>query len=240
MLTRAAVPRHRQGGLSLVELMVGIAVGLFVLAAAAAMTATQLTDNRRLLLETQVQQDLRMTADIIARDLRRSGYAGSQWVRGIWPPTGGALSTSLSNPFSGFSPAQDEDTVVQFQYWDSDAGATRNAGYRLQGTRVQSLLGATWQDLTDTATLTITEFTVDTQPVAVSSGPLAGKLPCPRMCSDGTTDCWPSVDVRDISVTIAGEAASDSRVQHRFTRVVRLRNDLVNFEPGAGGSACPT
>lgn len=57
----------RQRGLSLVELMVGITVGLFVVAAAATLVANQLSDNRRLLLETQVQQDLRATMDIITR-----------------------------------------------------------------------------------------------------------------------------------------------------------------------------
>ncbi len=43
-----------QRGLSLVELMVGITDGLFVVAAAATLVANQLSDNRRLLLETQV------------------------------------------------------------------------------------------------------------------------------------------------------------------------------------------
>ena len=51
--------------------MVGVAVGLFVVAAASMLVATQLSDNRRLTLETQVQQDLRAAADIITRELRR-------------------------------------------------------------------------------------------------------------------------------------------------------------------------
>ena len=37
------------------------------------MVATQLSDNRRLLIETQVQQDLRASMDIITRQLRRDG-----------------------------------------------------------------------------------------------------------------------------------------------------------------------
>lgn len=63
----------RQRGLSLVELLVGISVGLFVLAGATLLLSTQLGDNRRLLLETQLQQDLRATMDIITRELRRAG-----------------------------------------------------------------------------------------------------------------------------------------------------------------------
>ena len=53
--------------------MVGIALGLFVVAASTALVANQLGDNRRLLLETQVQQDLRASMDIITRQMRRAG-----------------------------------------------------------------------------------------------------------------------------------------------------------------------
>jgi len=69
------IRRHRsaQQGLSLVELMVGITIGLFVVAAASLVVSNQLFDNRRLLLETQLQQDLRATMDIITRQLRRAG-----------------------------------------------------------------------------------------------------------------------------------------------------------------------
>ena len=62
MLVRPSA-RAAQRGLSIVEMMVGIAVGLIVVAAATLMVAGQLADNRRLLLETQVQQDLRASAD---------------------------------------------------------------------------------------------------------------------------------------------------------------------------------
>ena len=56
-----------QRGMSLVELMVGITVGLFIVAAATTLMANQLSDNRKLLVETQIQQDLRASMDIITR-----------------------------------------------------------------------------------------------------------------------------------------------------------------------------
>ena len=56
--------RSNQRGLTLVELMVGLAVGLFVLAGATLVVSSQLNDNRTLLLETQIQQDLRAKARI--------------------------------------------------------------------------------------------------------------------------------------------------------------------------------
>ena len=94
MLTERKSARGRMRGLSLVELMVGVAVGLFVVAAAALMASGQLSDNRRLLLETQLQQDLRATVDIVTRELRRTGYWASP-QSGVPSPTEG---TVVGNP----------------------------------------------------------------------------------------------------------------------------------------------
>ena len=70
---QAVLGARSQRGLSLVELMVGIAVGLFVVAGAVMVVTTQLGDNRRLLLDAQLQQDLRATLDIVTREVRRAG-----------------------------------------------------------------------------------------------------------------------------------------------------------------------
>ena len=63
----------RQRGLGLVELMVGITVGLIVAAGASMMAVNQINEHRRLMLETQIQQDLRSVADLLQQDLRRAG-----------------------------------------------------------------------------------------------------------------------------------------------------------------------
>jgi type IV pilus assembly protein PilW len=81
-------------GLSIIELLIGIAIGLFVLAGATMVASNQLTDNRRLLLETQIQQDLRAAMDIIARDLRRGGFWDNAYTS-VAPST-----AALINPYS--------------------------------------------------------------------------------------------------------------------------------------------
>ena len=87
-MLKPALRRCVARGLSLVELMVGIAVGMFVVAAAATLVATQLTENRGLQLELQVQQDLRATADIITRELRRGASLASfgDATSYVWTP----------------------------------------------------------------------------------------------------------------------------------------------------------
>jgi type IV pilus assembly protein PilW len=211
-----------QRGLSLVELMVGIAVGLFVVAAAAMLVSLQLNDNRRLLLETQVQQDLRAAADIITRELRRIGHwpdaAQFVWTEGAGVPP--------NNPYSNVD--VDDPGKVEFSYWRRPAEAGP-FGFKHEGHVLKTLLGAGgWQELTDGNTLRITAFSVtprdDEEPPP--------RLTCPKLCADGTNACWPTLEVRVLDVNIEGRAASDPSVRRSLHSVVRLRNDRVD-------GACP-
>jgi type IV pilus assembly protein PilW len=219
---------RRQMGLSIVELMVGIAVGLLVVAGAVVVTTSQLGDNRRLLLETQLQQDLRATADIISRELRRAGanVAPNAAESAVWFP---GSPGSQPNPFAFVAPDASE-----FSYRRS-AGATGPYGFQLEGTVIKSQLAAAgWQDLTDSATMRVTGFTVTPEPEP------AQLLPCPRLCADLSTDCWPTVAVRKYRVEITASATNDPAIQRSITSVVRLRNDEVNFRSAGGDEFCPT
>ncbi|MEW6706160.1 MAG: prepilin-type N-terminal cleavage/methylation domain-containing protein [Pseudomonadota bacterium] len=82
----------RQQGLSLVELMVGVAIGLMVVATASTLMGHQLHDARALQVEHQVDQDLRAAADLIVRDLRRAHEAEVD---------GRALSYTWPDPATG-------------------------------------------------------------------------------------------------------------------------------------------
>lgn len=213
-----------QSGLSLVELMVGITVGLFVVAAASTLVANQLSNNRRLLLETQVQQDLRSSMDIITRQLRRAGAGTANNVEaGIAaaPAAGGA-----SSPFGVIAPLSAAGTETQFTYY-FDASQQGPYGFKLENNIVKSKMQAAiggsyqWQELTDPNTLKVTRFSIT--PRTVSSTP----LPCPKLCSDGTTDCWPRLLVRSFVVEIEGEAKSDPAVRRALRNDVRVRNDAI-------------
>ncbi len=216
-------------GLSIVELMVGIAIGLFVVAAASMLVATQLSDNRQLTLETQVQQDLRATADIITRELRRAGHWGrardSVGAPGNTNPYGAIAKADDGSAFAD----GDVSTMVLLSYSRSAIEAAENGavddaerlGFRLNGGVVQTQLGnGNWQALTDANTLNVTAltFTMNVQPV-----PLACAKPCPG----GGEACWPQLLVRDIRLDIAGEAAHDSSVRRSLQSNVRLRNDAL-------------
>jgi type IV pilus assembly protein PilW len=224
---------RRQRGLSLVELMVGIAVGLFIVAGTVMLATSQLSENRRVLLETQVQQDLRATADIIARDLRRASRQSdvdalrnvAQWPQPA-PPAQNLLAAIDIN-------AAEDD--VRYRYLQPTGVTQSGFQFDAAAGRIRTLVGNAWQDLTDPNALEIVEFRVQQ-----FDGPVAAvRLPCPRLCPPpgGPEDCWPTLQVRELLVTIAGRARSDPSVQHALSTRVRLRNDVLFFNGGAG--VCP-
>ena len=90
-----------QRGLSMVELMVGIALGMFLVAGASTLFVNHLDNSRRLLLEARLNQDLRATADLITRDLRRAGYWGNALQGTV---ATGAGSTTVVNPYRSVTP----------------------------------------------------------------------------------------------------------------------------------------
>jgi len=219
---------RRQAGLSMVELMVGVAIGLFVVAGATVAVSNQLGDNRRLMLETQIQQDLRAAADVIARDIRRSGY----WANakdGIWRPGVLAIAT---NPYTGIQAAASgvAASAVRFGYSrgaeNNVLDATDESGFRLANTgAIEMLVGGNWQALTDAITLRVTDFrvTLTSQDVALS---------CLNPCPLGAPACPPTQTVRDIKVDIVGTAVHDPSLQRSARTNVRVRNDIIN-------GACP-
>lgn len=225
-------PMAAQRGLSLVELLVGITVGLFVVAAATLVVSTQLGDNRRLLTETQMQQDLRATADIITRELRRAGAWGvpSTAAGAVWTP----VNSAGTNPNVAVTPAV--GVATQVDYLSSRTpGQNGPYGFRLAGGAIETLLaGGGWQQLTDRAVMEVTTFTVTPQ----NEAPL--QVPCPKPCPDMTTNCWPTVTVRAFAVDITARAVSDATVVRSVRSTVRLRNDLVQFnDPLNPTLACP-
>jgi prepilin peptidase dependent protein B len=219
-------------GLSLVELMVGIAVGLMVVAGASFVAVNQIGDNRRLLLETQIQQDLRAAADMVARDLRRAGYWGAA-ESGVWEGNDPSVAPNPYRDTSPDAPEEDPVTEVTFSYSRDAAGAEDGAvdddrerfGFKLEGGVIRMRLGGAWQALTDGNLLEVTRFDVNLNEQAAQQA-------CFNECPGGGTACWPTQAVRRFTVDIAGRAVADPAVVRSVRESVRLRNDIT-------GGACP-
>lgn len=212
--------------MTLVEMLIGMAVGMVLLAGATLVLSTQLGDNRRLLLETQLQQDLRASMDIITRDLRRAGST-AQAADSVWQPKqpvpadAGLASIELEG-----------GDTVHFQY-QRDGTRQGPWGFRLNRGRLQSLLGAAgWQELTDRNVMEVTAFEVAEASVVTE------QMPCPKACSADpmNTACWPTLTVRTYMVRIEARSTLDAAVRHSQRGQVRVRNDALSFGRAA---VCP-
>jgi len=216
--------KRRARGLTLVELLIGLTLGLFVAAGAGAWIATSLREHRAALLEGRLMQDLRSGANAIARDLRRAGYWGAA-VEGVWLP---GSTAAMSNPYAAVAPLGAASDAIAFAYSrdavENDAlDANEQFGFRLRNGVIQMQMGGGWQAVTDVETLVVTAFqiTPDVQTVSLESA-------CPAACPASSVTCPPRVAVRSLALRIDGRAAHDAAVLRSVRARVRLRNDAVS------------
>jgi prepilin peptidase dependent protein B len=220
-MTRRTSCRRATRGLSLVELMVGIVVGLFIVSGGVYFAVNFNAENRRLLLEARLTQDMRAAMDIVTRDIRRAGYwqnaASGVTLFGstVVPVSYDATAFAALTPASGASAA-----AVTYAY-DKSASAAATAAdqsaFALSGGVLTTTIGGSGaQPLTDSGTTTVTAFTVTQQ---ATSEPIA----CSASCVGAAC---PMVHVRELTVTLSASSAIDSSIARTLKNRVRIRNDL--------------
>lgn len=211
--------RMQQHGVSLVELMVGLALGLLITAAGLSLLASQWREQRSSTAAMRLMQELRSATDIIGRDLRRAGH----WAAPV---------AAAANPYAAFAPQAAASDAAQFAYSrDSTENhlldGTEQFGLRLRNGVIELLLGAGgWQALTDAGTLVVTELSL--QP-ARQSVPLLEH--CATPCPPGVA-CEPRLEQRSVAIRITARATDDPGLVRRLTSHIQLRNDVVS-------GACP-
>ncbi|MCV2368819.1 prepilin-type N-terminal cleavage/methylation domain-containing protein [Paucibacter oligotrophus] len=232
--------RKKNRGTSLIELMVGIAVGMIVVAGASVMMTSQLAEHRRLTLETQVQQDLRTAADLMLRDLRRAGsWAVPQ--NGVWSP--GAAAAPMVNDYADTAlTAAHGSSILEYSYSrHKDRGrstgatpiadaednimssSTEKFGFKIEdGGILKFRIGDRWQPLTDKEVLIITAFDVQLKEQQIPLDDLYG-VACPA----GSASSPPRQLLRRFDIALTGRAAHDARVQRTIKVTSRIRNDQL-------------
>lgn len=217
-------------GLSVVELMVGLAVGMFIVAAALLSTVHLTESNRRVLLEARLNQDMRATMDMVTRHLRRAGYWGNAQA-GARGADGSATSYATTG-YAEVTPVAGAASAVSLriaQDADDLAGADETFEFRLEpdaqgkGRLQVRLAGATnYQDLTDPAITDVRDFRVEPR----NADPVA--LSCPGSCASGSLPACPTLQVRRYEVSLTARASFDPAVQRTLQATVRLRNDALS------------
>jgi prepilin peptidase dependent protein B len=227
--------RATQRGTSLVELMVGLTVGLVVLAAAVQAMAQHLRATQRQMIDARVSQDARVIADLAARELRRAGH---------WDAIArGQADATRVNPHADIAMAQVPPGSAGFAQVTHTYGGTgadaRDAGFCSRGGVAYLRMGGAapcgglgWQALNDPAVTRVVELTASVPAVARTISLLDR---CTRpVCADGSTvvtpggpSCGPRLTVREVTVRVVVRATRGDDAIRSATQTVRVANDAL-------------
>ena len=241
--------KKKQQGVTMIELLVGLLVGLVVLGAATAAFLSSLgaqTDNLGL---ARLNQDRRSMMDIMTRDIRRAGFVTSDPAKNS--------AALLNNPF--FSADKDirvlnSGACIVYSYNANDdsppvVGSNEHFGFRLNGNGVLQMRSSgttntscddgTWESITEPEilitdlTFTLSESSLNATSMATDSnddGVMDGDDNGNGFCDTGEAcNTCQSGDaclyVRSVTISLSGEIRSDDTVTQTITQQVRLRND---------------
>jgi type IV pilus assembly protein PilW len=229
--------QHR--GISLLEMLVTIALGLFLVGATAGLLTSQLAEHRRVLLDTRVTQELRAVLDLVTRDLRRAGYWGHAANAATNP------ATAPANPYDGlYPPATAADSRLGYAYNHDEVeddivagnerfglrlnSTNRSVDWRLSGSAVAPVNADNWNALTDPNLLRVTRVSVSSREDSLDLLERCANPSCPP----GSTSCPPRLLQRLVDIEVEGVATTDPTLRRRLSARITLRN------PALSGS-CP-
>jgi len=221
--------KSRQLGLSLIELMVAITVGLFLMAGLATFMVSTLNSHASTMKSSRLNQEMRAAMTLMVREIRRAGYWGSP-SSNAGSLSGVGAGATYSNPFKTVNTAT--AGCILFTY-DSNSNGTQdtgspderygfllNSGVIQMRTGVSATLndcttdaGNAWGNLTDSKNTNFTALTF----AETDSAPVYAK---------GTSG--PNIVIRYVTVTMTGQLANDATVQQTLTETVKLENDLFS------------
>jgi len=217
--------RRREQGLTLIELMIGLLLGLIVTGIAISMYVSTLGITGQTVRTVMLNQELRLVLELVTADIRRAGH----WDGSVGADNPHAEVVSGATkllPISVFDNDGDgvDDCVILTYDYDKDGASDPEHifGFRynavsgsvssLEVTNVTS--GAApvtcgtysgWLEMTDSRSTKITEFSFDISPSPVAS--------------------WAESSSKEIEVTIVGESRSDDRLSRGLVESVRVRNE---------------
>lgn len=112
---------QKQSGFTLIEILVALALGLLIIGGAFSYFLSTLQTSKAVLSQSKLQQEVRSTANLIQRDVRRAGYA----------PVGNANEAAVRTIYLGKTQSSlTDDNCVIYRYVD-ERGNLRNSGFLL-------------------------------------------------------------------------------------------------------------
>lgn len=231
--------KRSESGYTLIELMIGVLVGLIVLSGVIYVLLITLSSSRDVLTSTRLNQDVSNLGEEIAGELRRSGY----WYVSAASAAAGASTASpyVSGGLDDFEIVPADQCILYSYDRNGDMSVTDNErfGFKRE-TKNNSdgkLVGVirfrqssssmtdcsdgagSWADMTDPNFMDVTSFAVTNLTECLSAAS-AATVNC-------TTTTNPYIGIRAVEIKLRAEAVKDTNWQASFDEIVRLRNNAV-------------
>lgn len=211
-----------QRGFSLIELMIGLVLGLIVVGAVSSFAVATLRASSQNERSSRLTQDLRTAMNLVIRELRRSGYDGAAVAR---LGTGASLSNFTTMQAPPFGPAG----CLSYQYDRSgnQFRAIRASNGALEMATATAALtdcgGGNWSVVSDPDVVTVTGFAPAETREAFAS------IVESRIVGTDTEVVAGCGVVRNVSIDITGSLVSDASISRTIHEEVRVRADPVQF-----------
>lgn len=222
-----SVRARAQNGASIMELLIGMTVGLIILAGASTLFVNYLSSNRILLLSTRLTEEMRAATELVERDLQRAGY----WSNAVSAVYNATAATQPVNPYADITAGTGLDYAYALH--NNTAVATDESfAFRLTkangiGTLEMRKSGV-WTAVTSPDATNVTAFTIT--PVVRTI--LLSEY-CVKPCPSGSTTCPPQIQLRQYDLAFSAQAVVDPTIRRQVAESIRVRNDVTS-------GACPT
>ncbi len=218
----------KQKGFTLVELMISLVLGLIVAAIILNMYIATIRSNAQALETIRLNQELRAVADVMLRDMRRTGYSSEDDVSDN--PFAGM--TTASTPIAVYdsgaptvAAATGDCVVFGFEH---DSGDNYVVGYRWSTSAASVQMH--WNNIasgsvTNQGCPTSDWFSItdDESTEIIANGGFDGVS---FATIPSSVASFASASVRSIQFRIYGRSTSDNLIDATIQEEVRIRNDL--------------
>lgn len=223
-----SVGRSRSRGVSLVEIMVGIVVGLFVLVGLSSVYVNSVRGGRTTTAVNQLSQEMRALMDIMVNDIRRAGYGPPEVFTDsthIPVVSAGCILYSYDAP-AAIVPGGDPDFTG---FRRTNAGVVQVIRPGTLGSTLTPCDSAAWDNLTDEVSTNVQALTFNTggskcvaieiaNPATIvhwvtaagTSGPACDPLASNAPSSYPNPATHHFVETRQINITLTARSRTDA------------------------------
>lgn len=214
--------RSGQSGFTLIELMIGLLIGLIVLSGATYIFVITVKSSRDVMYSARLNQELAAAVSIISGDIRRAG--GWRQVAGNSSPY-----SDIGMDFKVVSGAdcvlynydEDNDSAIasdEYRGIKLDSGVLK---FKTSGSDMSDCTTGQWDPITDDNFMTITDATFVDQSVCTVITSTTSSAVCPAAV--GTDEVR---SVRELAFSISAEVKNDTSWKKTVQESVRIRNDF--------------